>query len=136
MSVSNYFFNRTLSILIEDNFLLSARTEVFQKNVFQGPEAGQHSPGLRRPRPHRRLRHVQAPDLPRPHRRHLLRDARLHGAGDHQGPEVQSVRGLVVLWRPPVRDAHRAVALQRPRRGGPLLVHLQRASSLPSLSLY
>ena len=56
-------------------------------------------------------------------------------AADYQGDEVHAQRGLVVLWRPPLRDADRAVAVQRLRRGRVVLVDLQRAGLLPPLPL-
>ena len=52
---------------------------------------------------------------------------------DHKGPQVHSLRGLVVFRSSLIRDDDRAVALQRLRRGRALLVHLQRAALLPEV---
>ncbi|XP_023238237.1 protein kinase C-like 1 isoform X6 [Centruroides sculpturatus] len=98
----------------------------------KGPQAGQRHAGRRGTRQAQRLRHVQVQAARRPDG-HLLRDTRLHRSRDHPGSEVQPVGGLVGLRGAAVRDVGGSVALRRKRRGGALLVHLQRRGLLPPI---
>ncbi|XP_023238233.1 protein kinase C delta type-like isoform X2 [Centruroides sculpturatus] len=98
----------------------------------EGPQAGQRHAGRRGTRQAQRLRHVQVQAARRPDG-HLLRDTRLHRSRDHPGSEVQPVGGLVGLRGAAVRDVGGSVALRRKRRGGALLVHLQRRGLLPPI---
>lgn len=53
---------------------------------------------------------------------------------DSAGAEVQHLCGLVVLWCPPVRDAHWPIPFPWPRWGGAFPVHPHGQPLLPSLA--